>query len=117
MGRKIEAYFGCPQDIEWCLAEDKFYIVQSRPITTFYPIPENDGKNRVYMSMGHQQMMTDVIKPLGISFIRLLDFWFGEHLKEAGGRLFGDISYDLASPIGRKILISSIGKADVLMES
>lgn len=34
IGRQIEAHFGCPQDIEWCLAEDAFYIVQSRPITT-----------------------------------------------------------------------------------
>src|SRR5205085_1177609 len=38
IGRKIEAHFGCPQDIEWCLADDTFSIVQSRPITTLYPI-------------------------------------------------------------------------------
>lgn len=38
IGRAIEAYFGCPQDIEWCLDHDTFYIVQSRPITTLYPI-------------------------------------------------------------------------------
>ena len=68
-GRKIEAYFGRPQDIEWCLDEGQFSIVQSRPITTFYPVPNvNDGKNHVYMSLGHQQMMTDAIKPLGMSF-------------------------------------------------
>lgn len=28
IGRQIEAYFGCPQDIEWCLDHDTFYIVQ-----------------------------------------------------------------------------------------
>ena len=28
IGRQIEAYFGCPQDIEWCLVNDT-YIVQS----------------------------------------------------------------------------------------
>ena len=39
MGRMIEAHYGSPQDIEWCLAEDKFYILQSRPITTLFPIP------------------------------------------------------------------------------
>src|SRR5262249_61508326 len=33
LGRQIEAHFGCPQDIEWCLVEDDFLIVQSRPIT------------------------------------------------------------------------------------
>jgi rifampicin phosphotransferase len=27
MARKIEAHFGHPQDIEWCLADDTFYIV------------------------------------------------------------------------------------------
>src|SRR5207302_4580695 len=30
VGRRIEAHFGCPQDIEWCLVDDGFQIVQSR---------------------------------------------------------------------------------------
>ena len=34
IGRTIEAHFNAPQDIEWCLADDKFFFVQSRPITT-----------------------------------------------------------------------------------
>ncbi len=72
MGRKIEEHFGHPQDIEWCLADGTFYIVQSRPITTLFPIPEaNDQENHVYVSVGHQQMMTDPLKPLGLSFFQL----------------------------------------------
>ncbi len=35
IGRKFEEHFGSPQDIEWCLVDDTFYIVQSRPITTY----------------------------------------------------------------------------------
>lgn len=31
---KIEEYFKQPQDIEWALEKDKFYILQSRSITT-----------------------------------------------------------------------------------
>jgi pyruvate,water dikinase len=31
LGRRIEAHFGHPQDIEWCLVDDGFQIVQSRP--------------------------------------------------------------------------------------
>lgn len=31
---KCENYFGCPQDVEWCIKDDKFQILQSRPITT-----------------------------------------------------------------------------------
>jgi phosphohistidine swiveling domain-containing protein len=34
LGAEIEKYYGEPQDIEWCLANGKFYIVQARPITT-----------------------------------------------------------------------------------
>ncbi|MGB3632844.1 MAG: PEP/pyruvate-binding domain-containing protein, partial [Rubrobacteraceae bacterium] len=64
LGRRIEAHFGYPQDIEWCLADDGFQIVQSRPITTLFPIPEaEDRENHVYISVGHQQMMTDPMKP------------------------------------------------------
>jgi pyruvate,water dikinase len=34
LGAQIEKHYGEPQDIEWCLANNKFYIVQARPITT-----------------------------------------------------------------------------------
>ena len=34
LGSAIEAHYATPQDIEWCLAGDQFWIVQSRPITT-----------------------------------------------------------------------------------
>ncbi len=68
LGRRIEAHLGRPQDIEWCLADDRFAIVQSRPITTLFPIPEAaDDAPHVYVSVGHQQMMTDAMKPLGLS--------------------------------------------------
>lgn len=34
----IQAYYGKPQDIEWALGpDDKIYILQSRPVTTFSP--------------------------------------------------------------------------------
>ena len=72
LGRRIEAHFGRPQDIEWCLVDDEFQIVQSRPITTLFPIPATgDHENHVYVSVGHQQMMTDAMKPLGLSFWQL----------------------------------------------
>jgi len=34
ISRKIESYYGSPQDIEWCHTDGRFFIVQSRPITT-----------------------------------------------------------------------------------
>ncbi|MFF2287994.1 phosphoenolpyruvate synthase [Peribacillus butanolivorans] len=114
IGREIEAYFGCPQDIEWCLDDDTFYIVQSRPITTLYPIPEaNDQENHVFVSVGHQQMMTDPMKPLGMSLFQLTSF--GPRFK-AGGRLFVDVINNLASPVSRKMLLDAMGQHDPLMK-
>ncbi len=114
IGRKIEEHFGCPQDIEWCLDHDTFYIVQSRPITTLYPIPEmNDEEKHVYLSVGHQQMMTDPLKPLGMSLKELISFgrWF-----KAGGRLFVDVAPMLASPDGRKNLLNNMKQLEPLTE-
>ncbi|MES9683409.1 phosphoenolpyruvate synthase [Gottfriedia acidiceleris] len=114
IGRQIEAYFRCPQDIEWCLVDDAFYIVQSRPITTLYPIPEvDDQEDHVYLSVGHQQMMTDPIKPLGLSFWMLTS---RAPMRKAGGRLFVDISQNLASLDRRKMFIEAIGKSDPLLK-
>ena len=114
IGRQIEAHFGCPQDIEWCLVDDTFYIVQSRPITTLYPIPEaNDQENHVYVSVGHQQMMTDPMKPLGLSFFLLTT---PAPMRKAGGRLFVDVTHMLASPDSRKILLNTMGQHDPLMK-
>ena len=114
MGRRIEAHFGCPQDIEWCLSDDTFYIVQSRPITTLYPIPEaNDQENHVYVSVGHQQMMTDPMKPLGLSFFLLTT---NAPMCKAGGRLFVDVTHMLASPDSREILLNTMGQHDPLMK-
>src|SRR2546423_12011221 len=114
IGRKIEEHFGCPQDIEWCLVDDTFSIVQSRPITTLYPIPDaNDQENHVYVSVGHQQMMTDAMKPLGISFWQLTA---ARPMFTAGGRLFVDITQDLASPAKRHILVNVLGKSDPVIK-
>jgi pyruvate,water dikinase len=112
LGRRIEAHFGRPQDIEWCLADDVFQIVQSRPITTLYPIPDaGDRENHVYVSVGHQQMMTDAMKPLGLSLWQLKAL---PRMYEAGGRLFVDITRRLASPATREGILETIGKSDPL---
>ncbi|MFC9504409.1 rifamycin-inactivating phosphotransferase [Streptomyces sp. NPDC057002] len=112
LGRRIEAHFGRPQDIEWCLVDDDFQIVQSRPITTLFPIPETgDQENHVYVSVGHQQMMTDPMKPLGLSIWQLMAM---VPMHEAGGRLFVDVTQRLASPASRAGLLDVIGKGDPL---
>ncbi|MFZ3562062.1 rifamycin-inactivating phosphotransferase [Streptomyces sp. BH055] len=122
LGRRIEAHFGRPQDIEWCLVADDattgagadadFRIVQSRPITTLFPVPERDDEeNHVYLSVGHQQMMTDAMRPLGISVWQLTAM---APMYEAGGRLFVDATRRLASPTSRAGLLDLVGRGDPL---
>ncbi|MFC3897515.1 rifamycin-inactivating phosphotransferase [Lentzea rhizosphaerae] len=113
LGRRIEAHFGRPQDIEWCLADDEFQVVQSRPITTLFPIPESgDQENHVYVSVGHQQMMTDAMKPLGLSVWQLTT---PRPMAVAGGRLFVDVTPILAAPTSRAAFMDVAGKSDALM--
>lgn len=113
LGRRIEAHFGRPQDIEWCLVDDDFRIVQSRPITTLFPVPETgDQENHVYVSVGHQQMMTDPMRPLGLSMWQLTAM---APMLEAGGRLFVDVTRRLASPASRAGLLDLMGKGDPLV--
>jgi pyruvate,water dikinase len=113
LGRRIEARFGQPQDIEWCLADDGFQIVQSRPITTLFPIPvTGDERNHVYLSVGHQQMMTDAMKTLGLSFWQLTT---PRPMAEAGGRLFVDVTDMLGSPASRTALLTTMNRHDPLM--
>ena len=113
LGRRIEAHFNSPQDIEWCLSDDAFHIVQGRPITTLFPIPSAaDTEYHIYVSVGHGQMMTDAMKPLGISV------W--QHtavipMHEAGSRLFVDVTQRLASPATRAATLDVFGRGDPLM--
>lgn len=114
IGRKIETHFGQPQDIEWCLADGTFYIVQSRPITTLFPAPEaNDHEKHVYLSVGHQQMMTDAMRPLGISLHQLVA---ARPMYKAAGRLFVDITENLTSPAGQQALLKMAEQHDPLIK-
>ena len=113
LGRHIEAGLGSPQDIEWCLARDELSVVQSRPITTLFPVPEaGDGERHVYVSVGHQQMMTDPITPLGLSVFQLTA---GPQMYSAGSRLFVDVAPRLADPAARHAVIGALGKSDPLI--
>ncbi len=113
LGRLIESHFGRPQDIEWCLADGRFAFVQSRPITTLYPVPAvTDDGPHVYVSVGHQQMMTDAMKPLGISFWEMTT---PREIFVAGNRLFVDVAETIASPAGRAGVLAALAESDPLI--
>lgn len=126
MGKKIEDHYGSPQDIEWCFEKDELFIVQSRPITSLFPVPEMTNQEKslhVYISFGHFQVMTEPLPPMSHSIIKLFippgkKGYEGEYnpfILSAGGRLYFDLSPVLYRRIGRKILPKMLHSIDPLM--
>ena len=56
-----------PQDIEWGLAEGKIHLLQSRPVTSIFPLPVNPNPAPldVYLSFGAVQGMLGPHDPDG----------------------------------------------------
>jgi pyruvate,water dikinase len=75
VGERVEQlYKGVPQDVEWCIAGGKIFVVQARPITSLFPIPQSPEKDRglrVFLSFGHVQMMLDAMPTFAIDVWRL----------------------------------------------
>lgn len=125
LGMAIEKHYGCPQDIEWCLQYDKLYIVQSRAITSLFPMTEplpKDEALHAYVSFNHFQVMTAPISPLGIDMLRMI-FPFDQGArssedykvaKSAAGRIYLDISEILQYKKPRNMLASFMPNADAL---
>ena len=58
LGKKIEQHYGKPQDIEWAVADNRLFIVQSRPITTLRKEVQADAEKALAdaKASGQQQM-------------------------------------------------------------
>jgi pyruvate,water dikinase len=67
MGQRVARLFGVPQDIEWAWAGEKLFLLQSRPITSLFPLPDEMAPEplQVLFSFGAVQGMLDPITPLG----------------------------------------------------
>ena len=124
LGSQIEDYYGQPQDIEWALVGDDFYITQSRPITALYPLPEPRPKDHAlhaYFSMSHLQVMTDAMPPLAMSALRVFlpmgrseGQLESQYIHTAGGRFYANLSPLLRHPVGRRIVLRIVGNMDEL---
>jgi rifampicin phosphotransferase len=110
----VERVLVSPQDVEWALVEGRFVVLQSRPITTLFPLPSPppaDDELHVYYSFGHKQAMPEAMPPLA------LDVW--RHLAvtpfgtvAAGGRLYVDVTPLLVRPLVRKWVLRGFGLSD-----
>jgi pyruvate,water dikinase len=123
LGRNLEEHFKQPQDAEWAWAGEKLYIVQSRPITSLYPLPERlPGKSlSVLGSFGALQGMLDPMTPLGQDIIKSYEVGLGLRFGRsytienqplffsAGERLFMNITPLLHNRFGRRIILGVLG--------
>ena len=124
LGSRVEAHYGSPQDIEWSMVGNQLYLLQARPITSLFPIDNlqsSDNSLHIYYSMGHQQMMTNVMSPLGMSTMRCVAPLGHKHnaiestlARVNGGRLFIDISQPLRHPIFRRLIPIVMSQFDAL---
>jgi len=69
--RKIESEFGRPQDIEWAISRNKFFFLQSRPITALPP--EKSWEDRqIWCCSPAKEVMPDVLTPATLSIIEAM---------------------------------------------
>lgn len=126
LGERIEAHYGKPQDIEWCLSNGEIYIVQARPITSLFPLPQpappaNDGLH-IYFSFSHAQVMTDPMPPMAISLWNIIfpfgkgnDLWKDNPcITAAAGRVYIDMTPLLRVPRLGPLIPNVLQVADVL---
>ena len=117
VGASIQAEFGLPQDIEWAIADGTLYILQSRAVTSLYPVPQvSPDPLIVWFSFGAVQGVLGPLTPLGQQTIQHLVAGgasaFGVRLdpermglfQGAGERLWVRISDMLHHPIGNRML-------------
>lgn len=129
LGTQIEALFGDPQDIEWAIHDRRIYILQSRPITTLFPLPSEalrvealTGELQVMFSFGSIQGILEPMTRLGQDAIKgtfagaATLFGFRGVTSEtqrvvwaAAERLFVNFTAAARHPIGRRALRRLLG--------
>ncbi len=119
LGQRIAAAWGGPQDIEWAVRDEQIHILQARPVTSLFPVPETPPASplRAYFSFAGVQGVFDPLTPLGRNIFQML-FSAGARragfkytyrtqptAATAGERLWIDISPLLRSTLGRRVLV------------
>ncbi|MBZ5200521.1 phosphoenolpyruvate synthase [Planomicrobium chinense] len=126
IGQHIENHYGAEQDIEWGMVNGEFVVLQSRPITSLYPLPiTEDEQFRVFLNFGYIQMMTDPMMPLSLSLLSNVTGFINKGtvapekrvLREAGGRAFADFTRVLSLPPLRNRFLKLMGGMDELLAS
>ena len=127
LGRETAVLFQSPQDIEWGWASGQLHLLQSRPITSLFPIPvdalkmaEKTGELQIMFSFGAVQGMLDPMTPLGQdamkgAFAGLAKKFGFQHtiatqrvVWAAAERLWINVTALARHPVGRKVMRGSM---------
>ncbi len=73
IGKKIESFYGYPQDVEWGWKDEQFYLLQARPVTT--SIKNNDGFLYIWDNSNIVESYGGITKPLTFSFAHHVYHW------------------------------------------
>jgi phosphohistidine swiveling domain-containing protein len=131
LGDDAQRLFGAPQDVEWVIdAGGKAWLTQSRPITTLYPLPDEDpftGQNgtdagsaaagtdtRVYLCGTLMQGLTRPITPMGLHVLALMRGNNNGPWKTVnpGLRMYVDLTPILRNKSGRDLMARMLPLAD-----
>ena len=116
IGQKIQDLYNFPQDIEWAWAEGEIFILQSRPITSLFPLPENLPQEPLKVLMGFHtvQGIMEPLTPLGNDTMKMvltggglalgLDFSLEEQtgFYTAAERMWLNVTPIVRHPLGHK---------------
>jgi rifampicin phosphotransferase len=121
-GQEIQNEYGAPQDIEWAFASDKMFILQSRPITSLFPVPRvSFDPLLIWFSFGAVQGLVGPMTPLGQEAIQRVVLGMAKKLRikityqeqdifgVAGERLWVKMSDVIRNPFGNRIIGGLMG--------
>ncbi|MBD1591638.1 pyruvate kinase [Arthrobacter sp. S1_S22] len=128
LGDDAQRLFGAPQDVEWVIdGGGKAWLTQSRPVTTLYPLPEEDpftgqagtdgtagADTRVYLCGTLMQGLTRPLTPIGLHVLALMRGNNNGPWKtlNPGLRMYVDLTPILRNKSGREVLARMLPLAD-----
>ncbi|MBI3957992.1 MAG: phosphoenolpyruvate synthase [Chloroflexi bacterium] len=123
LGKRVADFYASPQDIEWGYADGQLYLLQSRAITSLFPLPSlGDAVDlHLFFSFGAVQGMLDPLTPLGQDTICSafsggaqlfgvnMDYRHQKVLYVAGERLWVNLTGLVRNRVGRKLFLGAFG--------
>jgi len=121
-GQQIQYAYGFPQDIEWAFAGGELFILQSRPITSLFPVPKVSFDPLIFwFSFGAFQGVVGPMTPLGREAIQRIVLGIGKKvgvqisfdeqdlLVTAGERIWAKGSDVIRNPLGNRLVKAFLG--------